>query len=80
MNYVEKLSATVGTLFMEKGTELGMPMEDIIQQLTRINFPALYFSICEKMQNVYHFLSDGDTYNSIRYRATRLFGQNAVRL
>ena len=80
MKYVEKLSATVGTLFMEKGTELGMSMEDIIQQITRINFPALYFSICEKMQNVYHFLGDGDAHNSIRYRGARLFGQNAVRL
>ena len=80
MNYVEKLSATVGTLFMEKGTELGMSMEDIIQQITRINFPALYFAISEKMQNVYHFLSDRDAHNSIRYRGTRLFGQNAVRL
>ena len=80
MNYVEKLSVTVGTLFMEKGTELGMSMEDIIKQITRINFPALYFAISEKMQNVYHFLSDGDAYNSIRYRSSRLFGQNAVRL
>ena len=80
MNYVEKLSVTVGTLFMEKGTELGMSMEDIIKQITRINFPALYFAISEKMQNVYHFLSDGDAYNSIRYRGSRLFGQNAVRL
>ena len=80
MNKLELLTVNIGDIMMEKGCELGMTAEDIIKQITRINFPALYFAISEKMQNVYHFLSDGDAYNSIRYRSSRLFGQNAVRL
>jgi len=80
MNKLELLTVNLSDIMMEKGMKLGMPMEDIIQRITRIDFPALYCAISEKMQNVYHFLSDGDAYNSIRYRGSRLFGQNAVRL